>query len=915
MVFGVSLKTAAQNTDSLKGYLENVDALDLKRIQTKFIQSTQNPDQKELAQTYLIWAGYLNESGKYDSAKVLYKYAVELFEIVNAKSQLANAKMELADFLINEDNYAESLKLNHEAYDLYVTLGDSLNIYYSLAAIGINHDYMGDHDLAITFYRECIDIANAIGRDIGVASMYHNLGGIYSDEKNFQLALDYYDKSRKIAENMKNWSLVASNYQGLYLTYQRMELKSESFVNLKNAYKYALLSEVKKQIGFAYQGHGSYFLDIGNYDSSIYYSKKALALAQSLNNGQITSNAYSNLQQAYYKIGDYKQAYDFYAKEVAMDDSVYTIENSQLIESIKTQFETEKKERELVEKNLQLQTADYNLKRQSFYQTLLIIALVFLFIVVFLVYRGYVLRKKANDQLTQKNTEIASQNEKIKGINEMKSRWFINVAHELRTPLTLIKGPIHKILNTEELTPDMEEDLELVYKNTQNLVKLVNEILDLSKLEDGEMALNKQIVNINELGKQVISIFTTKAKDQGVKIIWEDAATPFMNVDGNKISKIIINLISNALRFTDPGGSINIRTIINDQIKLTVKDTGQGIEQEDLPHIFDRFYQAPSSKNAGGTGVGLALSREIAILHGGSLEVQSEFLKGTTFTLYLPIHIIAQAPETIETTQVETALQDNFVPIDILSRLSDKPILLIVEDNSDMRKYVSGLLKPYFEVRQAINGLEGLKILEKDKVKIIISDMMMPEMDGLAFSKKVKATPEWNKIPFIHLTALSDDATKKEALRIGIDDYLQKPFDPEELIIRLQNLYQNAAFRMEEEPDKEESISFDDKLLKKLRDEVMDRISDSNFNVLSLADCAAMSERQIYRYLKNATGLTPLQFIQEIKLNKAMELAQKRVYLSSNELAAAVGFQYSPYFSTLFEKRFGKKPSAYLKAG
>lgn len=904
----------SQSTDSLKVFLEKADSLDTQSIQTKFIESTTNQNQTDLARNYLLWGQFLNKTGKYDSAENLFLKSIAIFEGENDKVGSAEAKTELGEFYRNEDNQAAALRLNHEAYDIYVELQDSINIYYTLAAIAINHDYLGDHDIAIKYYNECIEIVSALGRNLGVASMYHNLGGIYAEEKDFELALDYYSKSKKIAESMEAWGLVASNYQGQYLTYLRMEFLNEAFVNVKNEYKYAVLSKEQKQIAFAYQDLGSYYLNLGKYDSSIYFSKKALDMAQNLNNGQITLNALNNLQKAYYKSGNYKLAYDNYAREVAMEDSVFTIENSRIVESIKAKFETEKRERELAETNLQLKTSDYNLKRQRIYQSILLMALLFLSVLIFLIYRGYNLRKKANLELTLKNTEIESQNEKIKEINDMKSRWFINVAHELRTPLTLIKGPIHKILNTEALSPDMEEDLDLVYKNTQNLVKLVNEILDLSKLEDGEMALNKQIVNINELGKQAISIFLPKAKDQGVKIIWEDASTPYMEVDADKISKIIINLISNALRFTDPGGSITIRTSINDQIEIAVIDTGMGIEEEDLPFIFDRFYQAPSTKNAGGTGVGLSLSREIAKLHGGDLQVQSEFLKGTTFSLVLPKHVLAEAPETIENTQVEMALEDNFISTDILSRLSEKPILLIVEDNADMRKYISGLLKPYFEIRHAANGLEGLKVLEKDKVKMIISDMMMPEMDGLSFSKKVKSNPNLKTIPFIHLTALSDDVAKKDALRIGVDDYLQKPFDPEELIIRIQNLFQNSVSRMEEEPDKEEVISFDDKLLKKLRDEVMKSISDSNFSVLRLADCAAMSERQIYRYLKNTTGLTPLQFIQEIKLNKAMELAQKRVYMSSSELASAVGFQHSPYFSSLFERRFGKKPSAYLKA-
>lgn len=913
---GILSDLQAQEPDSLQFFLDSVQSNDSIALQNAFFNSTKNLDQSSLAKTYLIWGTYLEKNQNYDSAEALFLKSLSLFDSLLDKSDLAAAKMNLADFYRNDDNIPKSLKLCHEAYDIYVDLKDSMNIYYSLSRIGINHDYLGDHDIAIKYYNECVKICKEIGYDLGEARMYHNLGGIYGDEQDFDLALDYYEKSKKTYESYENYYGLHVVYQGLYLTYKNMELYAEAYTNLKKEYRYALLAESSLGKAFSYQDHGSYFLSTGNYDSSIYYSKKALQLAKKLNKAQIETNAYEGLRKAYYESGDYKNAYDFYQREKAMNDSLYNLQNSQLVTSIKTKFETEKKERALAEKNLELQTADFNLKKQQTYQAILILVLLLISTSMFFVYRGYKLRKKANDLLRQKNAEIESQNEQIKSVNEMKSRWFINVAHELRTPLTLIKGPIQKILNTEPLSLDVEEDLNMVHKNTQNLVKLVNEILDLSKLEDGEMTLNKSVVNFNELVRQIISLYDSKVALQNVAITWEEMTDPYLELDPDKISKILVNLISNALRFSESGGEVSVYSQVDSDLKIIVRDTGAGIQKDDLDRVFDRFYQAESHKNAGGTGVGLALSKEIAELHNGKLSVTSKPDEETLFTLSLPKDIIQSKPEHIsEAVEAESALEDNFISTNILSRLSEKPELLIVEDNADMRKYISGLLKPYFEIKEAAHGIEGLEQLKNNNIRVIISDMMMPEMDGLLFSKKVKASKEWKNIPFIHLSALSEDFKRKEALRVGVDDYLQKPFDPEELIIRIQNLFQNAVSRMEVVPEQDEEVSYDDKILKKLRDEIMSNISDSNFSVLRLADCAAMSERQIYRYLKNATGLTPLQFIQEIKLSRAMELVQKRVFMNSSELASAVGFQHSPYFSSIFEKRFGKKPSAYLKVG
>ncbi|MEO9476691.1 MAG: ATP-binding protein [Cyclobacteriaceae bacterium] len=913
---GIVTTIAAQGLDDLRAFLSKAKSEDSMDVTSRYFESIQNDDPSELAETYAIWGEYMQENRSYDSARSLFQQSIILYEKIGNKSALADAKLELADIYANEDNRVASQQLSHEAYDIYVGLGDSLKIYYALMNIAINHDYLDDHKIAIKYYEECVEICKNVGHTLGEASAYHNLGGIYADEGDHQLALDYYDKSRKISEDHNDYDGLWGVYQGLYLTYKRMELKSEAYTNLKKEHYFAKLDEDQVGIAFSYQDHGTYHLMMGNYDSSIYYSTKALALANDLNMAQIVTNAYEGLRKAYYAKGDYKKAFDFYAKEVAKNDSLYNIENSRLIESIKTQFETEKKEHQLAEKNLQLQAADYDLKRHKTIMTILFLVLGSLAVIIFLIYRGYMLRKKANEALTVKNEEIALQNEKIKAVDEMKNRWFINVAHELRTPLTLIKGPVQKILTSESLTPQVEEDLELVYKNTQNLVKLINEILDLSKLEDGEMLLQVQVVDINILVKQVISIFESKAKESEVKLEWGDTDQGYMEIDPDKVSKVLVNLISNALRFTNPGGSISISLCVEETVNIKVKDTGVGIDPEDLEHVFDRFYQASTNKNAGGTGVGLALSKEIAQLHGGDLTATSQVGQGTEFTLSMPKSILATKPKSApETVDLSEALEDNFVSTNVLSRLSEKPTLLIVEDNVDMRRYIKGLMKPYFEIKEAGNGLEGLKSLENNQINVIICDMMMPEMDGLQFSKKVKSNEEWKNIPFIHLSAINEGITRKEALMVGVDDYLQKPFDPEELIIRVRNLFQNSLARMEVVPEEEESISFEDKVLKNLRDEVMQNIADSNFSVARLADCAAMSERQIYRYLKNTTGLTPLQFIQEIKLNKAMDLAQKRVYMSSSELAAAVGFQHSPYFSSLFERRFGKKPSAYLKTG
>jgi signal transduction histidine kinase/DNA-binding response OmpR family regulator len=897
----------------LKDLLREGKPLDTVNIDIYFRQLISEENPQIQADAYLELGKYLETTHNYDSAEAAYKSAISFYLKAGDESGLAKSKLQLADYYRNEDRAALAIKLSHEALTLFEKLQDSVNIYYSLSSIAINHDYLGDHELAIGYYHDCIALASKLNRPKSIASKYHNLGGIYADENEFERALEYYDKAKQLlAGENEDDDLMSSIYQGMHLTYLGMEMHGEAFQNLLFQHQYALKSGIPKTIAFAIQGYAIHYLETKKYDSCIFYAKQTLDLANQLNNAQLTVNAYGYLKQAYYAKGAYKNAYDFFALEKSMLDSVYNLANSRLVESIKTEYDLEKKEREIAEKNLQIQTADFEIARQNHWQIAMFVVLCLLLILAVLIYRGYLLRKNANALLIEKNNEIQVHSAQIQKLNETKNRWFVNVAHELRTPLTLIKGPVERILRHERLAPSVENDLIIVERNTKNLVKLVNEILDLSKLEEGELALNREVLDLNLLLIQLLDIYDFKAKEQGIDLTFDGINPLYVNIDGAKLTSVISNLVTNALRHTSNGGRININVEQSDGLVISVADTGTGISEIDLPYVFDRFYQAVNKKNAGGTGVGLALSKEITELHGGELRVRSEWGKGSTFYVVLPSVVV-----------VSEAVLEEFYPIEesqevllenIFSRMNEKPTLLLVEDNADMRKYVSGLLQMYFHIVEAKNGIEGLELLKAQEISLIISDIMMPEMDGLSFSKNVKANEEWRTIPFIYLSAISDQYSKNQALVIGVDDYLQKPFDREELIIRVQNLYRNALSRKEVNLEPEEPVSFEDRLLKKLKEEVEAKISDYNFNVNRLADCAAMSERQIYRYIKQTTGLTPLQFIQEIKLNKAMELVQKKVYTSSSEVASAVGFQQSPYFSSLFEKRFGKKPSAYLKA-
>lgn len=856
-----------------------------------------------------------------DKAYEDYDYA-ELEELLTAAYPLTGEVTNLqvlgrfrwlrAECKMNTGDRAGAAALMQQAMQEFQTAGDSIRYAEVLRRMANNHDYLGNHENALKLYEECLQLAEQLEHWKLKTAVLDNLGGIYSEEELYEESFAYYEQAaalaRAIGYKRRLWSIL----HGLSIAHRYQGNEEESLY-----YAREMGAEIRnlKDSGFYYQCLAIHYLSFGpDYAQAEKYSLKALNVALKLNNEQLRTNSFDNLEQIYAGTGRYRAAYEIAKRLYAEQDSIYNLENAKLIESINAQYQTEKSERELAEKNLQLQQANFQVEKQEKNLVGMVILAVLLLVIVFLVYRGYLLRKRSESLLRVKNDEIQRHVDQVENLNATKSRWFVNVAHELRTPLTLIAGPVRRVLGNYDLPEAVREDLKIVDRNANSLSGLVNEILDLSKLQEGKMALREEVVDLKALAVHLVDGFESRAQQLGVDLALDTAQELYIQADRGKLSKLLTNLISNALKFTPKDGRVAVSLYqTNDKVVVAVTDTGRGIRSADLPYIFERFYQSshPDQEVSGGTGIGLALSREIARMHEGELTVVSEEGHGSTFTLALPITRLADKP--VEAEQQPEKESSEAFSAQMLAVAADRPALLLVEDNADMRTYIASLLTDQFEVKEAGNGLEALEVLKAHTVRFIISDVMMPEMDGISFLKEVKAHEKWKHIPFVHLSALSDTEMRKEALRIGIDDFLMKPFDPEELIIRVQNLYENYLSRVAYHEENTE-VSYDDRMLARLRDEVLKYLDDSSFNVLRLADAAAMSERQLYRYLKAHTGLTPNKFIQEIKLNKAVELAENRVYVSTSELASALGFKQASYFSTLFEKRFGRKPTAILKA-
>lgn len=548
------------------------------------------------------------------------------------------------------------------------------------------------------------------------------------------------------------------------------------------------------------------------------------------------------------------------------------------------------------------------------------------------------------EQIQQDKELIEAQAKDLQKLDEVKSRFFTNISHELRTPITLITTPVEQILRkyAKTFSTEVKKSLQTVHNNSRKLLTLVEELLELSRIDAGKQQLNQSPTHLYSFCRQLFSAYESAAhlKEIEYQFQYEVEESLHYLIDKKRLEKIINNLLGNALKFTPNGGKVTFRVNNTRRVSKTrrvlltlkIKDTGQGIPPEDLPHIFDRYFQTKreSLPKEGGTGIGLALAKELAELMNGKLSVDSQWGHGSTFTLSIPVQVAAPDPSRSTRTDLTpsiVAVPVNTTSADAVSRTSKKKKVLIVEDNPDMQQLIYSLLSDQYDCIIANNGARAWELLEQQSTEVkglnlILSDVMMPEMDGYELVDHIKKHKKWKMIPIILLTARAATEDKLHGLRLGVDDYLVKPFTPEELLVRMENLikhYQQRKLFLESNTyevdiDFAPTPSAEDNWLKTLEHCILDAIDKKiELNVLYLAHEMALSDRQLLRKLKALTGLSVAQYIKEVKLQKARHLLENKAFETISEVAYASGFNTPKYFSKVFEKRFGKLPGDYVQ--
>jgi signal transduction histidine kinase/DNA-binding response OmpR family regulator/ligand-binding sensor domain-containing protein len=546
-------------------------------------------------------------------------------------------------------------------------------------------------------------------------------------------------------------------------------------------------------------------------------------------------------------------------------------------------------------------------------------------------------QKKLEDTVLIRTKKIAQQADDLKKLDRIKSRFFANISHELRTPLTLIIGPITLLLNQlqgeRNDTAPIKKSLKGIKKSSESLLELVEEILDLSKMEAQKLELKEEAVHIASFVQDIYQSFSKQADYLNINytLAFNIEDQLYLLLDSNKVERMLNNLLSNAFKFTGAGKGITFTVDHNErEIKFIVADTGAGIHPSDLPHVFERFYQSkqPNTPTQGGTGIGLALVAEYTQLMLGSVHANSSLGEGSTFSICLPKQVVSLSMQ----EQQQVLLKHQAAPIleveeelEIVLNANNKSItILIVEDHPEIRNFIYSILELDYNVLTASNGLEGLAVLQNNpqNIDLIISDVMMPQMDGFEMLETIKSDKNWQHTPMIMLTARASEEDKLHALTIGVHDYLTKPFSIEELKARINNLLHNALDRKtwlkeQEEPLVEENTSDNKPLevdlewIKKVEKLLTLHIDNESFTIALLAESMHLSERHLSRKLKQITGLTPAKMFKLVRLNMARSYLEKGTFATVKEVAFAVGFQTTDNFTKSYKKQFGKLPSAY----
>jgi len=761
------------------------------------------------------------------------------------------------------------------------------------------------------YFLKALDLAIKTKDSINQGYLYIRLGHTQRGISGNEDAISYFLKAVPFIPDSSKESV--GLYYALGSSYIKVDSTKKAIYYMEKYFKKRKSSNNPKDLAIGHWSYGRHKYELKKYKEAIFHEKKSEELYnqfENLNIGALAS-VYRTIADSYEKLNDYKNAYDYRALEKKMTDSTLQVSKTRELEELEAKYQTEKKEQEIAVLQAQNKTVEAQKKNQ---RNLLLGGLALTSITGLFLFLGFRNRKKTNNKLRELDT--------------MKSSFFENISYEFRTPLSLIAGPVEQQLQKPDIDSSEKKNLTIAKRNTNRLLILVDQLLDLSKLEAGHFKLKVQQGNLSVFLKSLTSSFSYLAQENNqAYTVNIDISENTYYFDADALEKIITNLISNALKYRPDGESIEITgSIENQKLQLIVKNTGTSLSEEALQTIFNRF--ARTDEQTTGTGIGLALSRELATLHKGTISAQSDNT-WASFTVTLPVTETAFSTNEKATGVVDTSafakantisLQKQIITeeADIFSKETN-PILLIVDDNADLRTYVSSLFENTYTIHTAQDGSEGFEIASSIVPDLIITDLMMPKDDGITLTKNCKTSETTSHIPIVILTAKVGDENRLTGLENGADAYITKPFNTEILKTTTHNLLESRK-KLQERFSQEVVLipknvainSVDEHFLDNLKEVVDTQIIESDFTTESFAKALGMSRMQLHRKLKALTGLSATEFIRSQRLKLAAQLLKKSD-INVSQVGYAVGFNNHSYFTKCFKEHYGISPSDYAK--
>lgn len=626
-----------------------------------------------------------------------------------------------------------------------------------------------------------------------------------------------------------------------------------------------------------------------------------------------------------------------YNRENRLSSALVTEANARVL--LMQNDETTRQQGHLSELRNRVDKTVSDFKTQRIYLLIMLSALLLLALAYVYVVNANRAKARMNRQLADSVEQQRQMTKHIEELTHTQLQFFTNISHELRTPLTLIAGPTEQLLEDKTVQGTHRRMLQMVERNTKILIQLVSEILDFRKVQNNKAVLKLNRFNLGETLRLWADDFGAVTSRKGIKVQVDapaDAAQATIIADRDKLARVFFNLMSNAVKYTPKDGTITITLRHNEgEFFFTMNnDSVKTISKDDLPHIFERFYQSKGS--IGGTGIGLALVKANVDLHHGSISATSTQEEGTTFSITLPDTQEGYDPDADKdnnkdnSTKAEQGyVDDSYAPANVeaaekAERITnaedfdaDRPLVLIIDDNNGMRAYLRSILQDHYNVSEAVNGQQGLERARREVPKLVVCDVMMPVMDGLEFTRRLKADTATSHIPVILLTARSLSEQREEGYGTGADSYLTKPFTGSLLLARIDNLIHSRTLlrslfsgnSKEEEKEEEMLGAQDQTFVTRLREVIRDNMGDSDFSVERIGEEIGLSRVQLYRKVKALTGQTPVELLRKARLERSRRLIEK-TEKSVSEIAYEVGFTSPSYFNKCFKDEFGISPGA-----